>query len=70
MGIGRSRSRIIINLGSKVVDRAYFRVPYSGLYSCVQIFVTGWRWPSELIFVVQKFVANDARTRTRTRNEL
>ena len=35
--------------------------PYSGLFSWVQIFVKCWRWPSELIFVVLKFVANDAR---------
>ena len=39
----------------------YTCIPYSGLFSWVQIFVKCWRWPSELIFVVLKFVANDAR---------
>ena len=32
------------------------KIPYSGLFSWVQIFLESWRWPSEIIFVVLNFV--------------
>ena len=41
-------------------------IPYSGVFWWVQIFVKCWRWLSELIFVVLKFVANDARISSQT----
>ena len=34
-------------------------VPYSGLFSWVEIFVKSWKKPSELNFVVLNFVARD-----------
>ena len=56
------------SLGQGYYIHVYMYIPYSGLFSWVQIFVKCWRWPSELIFVVLKFrtyarEAAHARTR-------